>query len=311
MSSVLHRHPCLYFATRAELVAAERQLTILEGGVGQAIAGGEHRTAVDVGVVGGIFAEPFADGTSGHHVVIIERLLTGGLGERGGEFAAWTGIAEEDVADGVAPLTAAKPYVEDGGDVLLLPFHHHGTAGEIDHHNGLASCLQCLQQALLRLRKAYVGTAGTFPCHLLRLANGGNDDICIGNRLERLIEQLCLRTRVTDISAEDFPVGFYLLVLMDVASLCIDHLGLLSQGAAHALQEGGELIRVGVCCRCPVATHILWGMCHGTYQIVVFQQDETLCRNLTGKCARGIGVENVFLLLGGRVAIAVGVFKET
>ena len=64
-------------------------------------------------------------------------------------------------------------------------------------------------------------------------------------------------------------------------------------------------------------------MCHGTYQgyfafllkgeqvIVVFQQDKTLCRNLTGKCSGGIGVENILLLLGGRVAIAVGVFKET
>ena len=49
----------LNLTAMGQFVAAERQRAIREGGVGKTVAEGEYGTAVDVGVVGGVFAEPF------------------------------------------------------------------------------------------------------------------------------------------------------------------------------------------------------------------------------------------------------------
>ena len=71
-------------------------------------------------------------------MIIEQRYLPHILRESHRQFSARVYVAEQHVADGVCSLTAAKPYVEDGRHVFLLPSQRQRAAGEEGEDDGLA-----------------------------------------------------------------------------------------------------------------------------------------------------------------------------
>ena len=148
-------------AVRIQLLGAERDVTVLEGGVAQAIAEGVQRVVTHIQVVAAELLEPFAffQRTAGILVIVCHRQLAHILWESGGQLTAGANVSEHYVGNGVGSFTTSEPYIQDGGNIFILPSQHYGTSREQYQYYGLARFQQCFQQVALCVRHFQFGTA--------------------------------------------------------------------------------------------------------------------------------------------------------
>ena len=86
----------------AQRVVAERERTIAERGVAQAVAKGEQRVVGHIQIVGGELGEPLGVGTARVQVVVVDRNLPHIAWHGYGEFAAGRNIAKDIFLKSVA-----------------------------------------------------------------------------------------------------------------------------------------------------------------------------------------------------------------
>ena len=107
-------------AVRRDRLRAELQVGKPEAGVAEAVAEREEGFPRDVQVLRRIAVIGLRR-PAGVQVVVVEGHLADGAREGDGQLAAGVHVAEEDVGDGVAPLGAGEPGLEDRGHVLGDP----------------------------------------------------------------------------------------------------------------------------------------------------------------------------------------------
>ena len=219
-------------------------------------------------------------------MVIVERKLSHCLRERCGELARWNLVAEEHVADGVGCLRAAKPHLEYCRKILVLPVHHCGTTGEVEHHNGLAGLLQCLQQVELCIGQVEVAARAALTAELRRLAAGKHNHVGTLCHAQSLGTHCLGTARVAHLAAEHCGICLKSSVVAEVAAFGIEHFSLSGYGIFHALKE--RLVAVADGCHAPCARHISLGVGERTDKgdaalalkrkqvVLVLQQDECL-----------------------------------
>jgi beta-glucosidase len=135
-----HRSIARQIAVRIQLLGAERDVTVLEGGVAQAIAERIQRVVAHIQVVAAELLEPFAffQRTAGILVVVCHRQLAHILRESGGQLTAGANVSEHYVGNGVCSFTTSEPYIQDGRNIFILPSQHYGTSGEQYQYYGFA-----------------------------------------------------------------------------------------------------------------------------------------------------------------------------
>ena len=185
-------------AVRIQLLGAERDVTVLEGGVAQAIAERIQRVVAHIQVVAAELLEPFAffQRTAGILVVVCHRQLAHILRESGGQLTAGANVSEHYVGNGVCSFTTSEPYIQDGGNIFILPSQHYGTSGEQYQYYGFARFQQCFQQVALCVRHFQFGTATALTTHLGGLAEGGYNDIGLCGYFQGFVQQFLVRTVV-------------------------------------------------------------------------------------------------------------------
>src|SRR5699024_9976673 len=206
---------------------AERDVTVLEGGVAQAIAERIQRVVAHIQVVAAELLEPFAffQRTAGILVVVCHRQLAHILRESGGQLTAGANVSEHYVGNGVCSFTTSEPYIQDGGNIFILPSQHYATSGEQYQYYGFARFQQCFQQVALCVRHFQFGTATALTTHLGGLAEGGYNDIGLCSYFQGFVQQF-LVIATGQFTAEHRGACLVVGIVHQVAALCIENVGL-------------------------------------------------------------------------------------
>ncbi len=203
--------------------------------------------------------------------------------------------------------------------MLGLPCHHCGTAGEVEHHDGLAGGEKSLEEPALDLGESEDGAARRLAAVLRRLAESGNDDIGAGGHAESLGEEFLLGAGIAHVAAEHCGVGLELRIGLEVGTLGVDNLGLGAHGVPEGVIERFVTLEIGG--DAPCAGHVGSRVGERSYEgdtaflperkdvVVVLEEHKCLGGDAAGfltVCGR----VDLFLAAPG-VDILVGVVEES
>ena len=241
----------------------EGDVAIVKGGIAESEAKGIKGVVAHIEVVAGklgVVAATLANGTACGEVVIVEGLLTRGLGHRGGELATGHFVAKQHITDGIARLAASEPHLQDGGHMVLLPRQHGGAACEVEYHHGLAQRQQGLEEFSLHVKHLERGATAALATHLGTLAHGADNHVGILGDGEGLaLQGLAI---LEGCGAIEAACLLHIGVAGEIAALGTTQGGATRKGFLHGLLQRGILIvgRGG----CPGASHILAVVGHRT-----------------------------------------------
>ena len=100
-----------------------------------------------------------------------------GEGER--KFAGRIDVAAKHIGNGGASLATEEPGLHDGRN-LVDPGHCNGVSGDVDVNQLFAACREGLDKLVLAIRKAVLGTVGTFAVLILVLVESAHHDDIVG-----------------------------------------------------------------------------------------------------------------------------------
>ena len=211
-------------------------------------------------------------------MVVEQRYLPYILRESHRQLSAGVDISEQYVANGIGGFASAKPYVQYGGYVRLLPGQRQRTSGEEGEHYGLARLQQGFQQRALHIGQVEIGTAGAFAAHFGRFAECGYDNVCTGGCFQGFVQQFLVRTVVPVQGAAEHGGAFFVGGVADeVAAFGVCDVHFAGHHLFQSLIQGRIVVEAGG--YAPCAGHIAACVAQGTdngYGSFFFQREQRL-----------------------------------